>query len=253
MIARAACMGVTIWLAGVAAHAEAVVAGLSQDAIAITTNFEGSEILIFGAVRREAPPPGTAPLEVIITVQGPPRPVTVRRKDRRFGIWVNTDASEIDAAPTFYAVQTTAPLSVVLSQTEDMRHRVTLDRVIRAVGTGRADQDLFNAALIRIRSADGAYQLIEGGVRLREQTLFDTAVRLPANLTEGEYVTRIFLTRDGAVVDLYEQTIPVRKVGVERMIYTLAQDRPLIYGLLSLCIAIAAGWMASAVFRAIRR
>jgi uncharacterized protein (TIGR02186 family) len=253
MIARAACMAVTIWLAGVAAHAEAVVAGLSQDAIAITTNFEGSEILIFGAVRREAPPPGTAPLEVIITVQGPPRPVTVRRKDRRFGIWVNTDASEIDAAPTFYAVQTTAPLSVVLSQTEDMRHRVTLDRVIRAVGTGRADQDLFNAALIRIRSADGAYQLIEGGVRLREQTLFDTAVRLPANLTEGEYVTRIFLMRDGAVVDLYEQTIPVRKVGVERMIYTLAQDRPLIYGLLSLCIAIAAGWMASAVFRAIRR
>ncbi|MEM7491144.1 MAG: TIGR02186 family protein, partial [Pseudomonadota bacterium] len=38
----------------------------------------------------------------------------------------------------------------------------------------------------------------------------------------------------------------------ERFIYNLAHDRPLIYGLLSLAIAIAAGWGASAVFRLVR-
>lgn len=232
--------------------AEQVVAGLSQEAISITTNFAGSEILIYGAVRREEPPPGTAPMEVIVTVQGPSRPVTVRRKDRRFGIWVNTDASRIDAAPSFYAVASTGPLAEVLSQTEDLRHGISLGRAIRAVGTGLADQAEFNAALIRIRRAEGAYQLNDSAVRFREQTLFDTAIRLPANLTEGDYVTRIFLTRGGAVVDVHEQTIPVRKVGLERAIYTLAHERPLIYGLLSLFIAIAAGWLASAVFRYIR-
>ena len=78
------------------AQAERVVAGLSQEAIAITTNFAGSEILIYGAVQRAAPPPGAEPLEVIVTVQGPSQPVTVRRKERRFGIWVNADASQID-------------------------------------------------------------------------------------------------------------------------------------------------------------
>jgi uncharacterized protein (TIGR02186 family) len=233
-------------------RAEEVVAGLSQEAISITTNFAGSEILIYGAVRRDAPAPEGLPMEVIVTVQGPNRAATVRRKDRRFGIWVNTDASQIDRAPTFYAVSTTGPLPEILSQTEDLRHGVTLGRAIRAVGTGRVDQELFNAALIRIRTDDGAYQVNEGAVRLREQTLFDTAIRLPANLTEGEYRTRIFLTRGGAVVDVLEQSIPVRKVGLERAIYTLAHERPLIYGLLSLFIAIAAGWLASAVFRYIR-
>jgi uncharacterized protein (TIGR02186 family) len=252
MIRRVLSLAAIVLAIGVAAAAEEVVAGLSQEAIAITTDFEGSEILIYGAVRRDAPPSGAAPLEVVITVQGPLRPVTVRRKERRFGIWVNTDASRIDAAPSFYAVSTTAPLAQALSQTEDLRHRVTLAQAIRAVGTGRADQPLFNAALIRIRSEAGAYQLNEGAVRFREQTLFDTAIRLPANLTEGDYLTRIILTRGGAVVDLHEQTIPVRKVGLERWIYTLAHDRPLIYGILSLVIAIAAGWMASAVFRYMR-
>ena len=44
----------------------------------------------------------------------------------------------------------------------------------------------------------------------------------------------------------------MRKVGLERWIYNLAHERQLIYGILSLVIAIAAGWMASAVFRYMR-
>ncbi len=53
-------------------------------------------------------------------------------------------------------------------------------------------------------------------------------------------------------MDIHEKIIGVRKVGLERWIYTLAHEQPLIYGLLSLAIAIAAGWSASAVFRYIR-
>ncbi len=241
-----------LWVAIAPAEAEQVVAGLSQDAISITANFDGSEILIFGAVRREAPPPGSDPMEVIITVEGPSRPVTVRRKARRFGIWVNTDAAEIDGAPTFYAVSTTVPFGEALSHTEDLRHRVSIPWAIRAVGTEVADQAAFTDGLMRIRLNESLYQMNEGTVRFREETLFDTAVRLPANLVEGDYQTRIFLTRGGEVVDVFEQAIPVRKVGLERWIYNLAHQQPLMYGILSLVIAIAAGWVASAVFRYIR-
>jgi len=249
---RALWLAAALLVSAAAAQAEEVVAGLSQDAISITTNFEGSEILIFGAVRREAPPPGSDPMQVIITVEGPSRPVTVRRKDRRFGIWVNTDAAEVDAAPTFYAVSTTAPLTDSLSATEDLRHRVSVEQAIRAVDVGVADREAFTEALVRIRLAETQYQLNEGAVQFRAETLFDTSVRLPANLVEGDYQTRIFLTRGGDVVDIFEQAIPVRKVGLERWIYTLAHEQPLVYGILSLAIAILAGWLASAVFRYIR-
>ncbi|MGC1259467.1 MAG: TIGR02186 family protein, partial [Jannaschia helgolandensis] len=40
-----------------------------------------------------------------------------------------------------------------------------------------------------------------------------------------------------------------QKVGLERWIYALANEEPILYGLLSLFIAIVAGWGASAVFR----
>lgn len=239
-------------LAGVLpAAAEEVVAGLSHDAINITANFEGSEILIFGAVSRTAPAP-EGDLEVIITVEGPSLPVAVRRKDRRFGIWVNTDAIEVDAAPSFYAISTTSPFAETITQTEDLRHRISIPRAIRAVGVGVADGEAFTEALIRIRESEDLYQLNEGEVTLRNETLFDTSIQLPANLVEGDYRTRIILTRGGEVLDIYEQDIVVRKVGLERFIYNLAHERPLVYGIMSLTIAILAGWLASAVFRYIR-
>lgn len=248
---RLALLLATLLAAVSPAAAEEVVAGLSQDAINITTNFEGSEILIFGAVSRVAPAP-EGDLEVIITVEGPSLPVAVRRKDRRFGIWVNTDAIEVDAAPSFYAVATTSVFGDVISDTEDLRHRISIPRAIRAVGVGVADGAAFTQALIRIRESEDLYQLNEGGVTLRNETLFDTSIQLPANLVEGDYRTRIILTRGGEVLDIFEQDIAVRKVGLERFIYNLAHERPLVYGILSLTIAILAGWIASAVFRYIR-
>jgi len=240
-------------LAALPLRAEEVVLGLSKDRVAITATFEGSDILIFGAIKRETPI-SEVPLGVIITVAGPSQPVTVRRKERVLGIWVNTDAVDLDAAPTFYAVATSGPLDAVLTETEDLRHRVSIPRAIRSVGAASMASDVenFTEALIRIRERQDAYQMRENTVAFDEQTLFRSAISMPANLTEGSYRTRIFLTREGRVVSQFETVIDVRKVGVERWLFSLSREQPLIYGLMSLAIAILAGWGASAAFRLLR-
>lgn len=234
--------------------AEEVVLGLSRDQVSITTRFEGSDILIFGAVKREQPIPDGPELDVIVTVQGPSEPVMVRRKANRFGIWINTDAVEVDAAPSFYAVASSGPLTEVLNDIEDLRHKVSIGRAIRSVGAPMNIENSasFTEALIRIRQGNGLYQRLDDQVAVDQQTLFRTAIRLPANLTEGDYATRIFLARGGEVISHFETTIDVRKVGMERWLFTLSREQPLVYGLMSLAIAIAAGWGASAAFRMLR-
>ena len=62
----------------------------------------------------------------------------------------------------------------------------------------------------------------ENSVQLVEQTLFRTDVALPANLTEGHYVVRLFILRDGRVLDSQERVIDVRKAGLERFLYNLS-------------------------------
>ncbi len=233
---------------------EEVVLGLSQNRVSISADFDGSEILIFGAIKRETPIP-RQPLEVVVTIAGPSEPLIVRRKDRRFGIWINTAANRIDSAPSYYAVATSGPFNDVLRHTEDLRHKVSIPRAIRSVGAPAeiGDSRAFTRALIRIREKNNLFQMLEGAVAVEQQTLFRTSISLPANLTEGPYQTRVFLTRDGHVISQFETEIDVYKVGLERFLYNLSRSQPLVYGLLSLAIAIAAGWGASAAFRMLRQ
>ncbi len=236
-----------------AVSSEEVVLGLSQDEVAITTNFNGSEIFIFGAVKRESPIPD-GELGVIVTIAGPSVPVTVRRKERRFGIWVNTDGVEIEAAPSYYAVATSAAFDEVLSIRENLRHKVSVPSMIQSIGTPTSviDASAYVNALIRIREGSGNFQLLEGQVVVDSETLFRTRIELPAALTEGAYQTRIYLTREGEVISEYETSIDVHKVGLERWLYNLSREQPVIYGLMSLAIAIFAGWGASAAFSLLR-
>lgn len=248
-------MVVLLALALPAAAQEVIVAGMSQNRVSITADFDGSEILIYGAVKRGAPPPeDVGALEVIVTVEGPSTPVAVRRKDRVVGIWINNASVRVDSAPSFYAVATTGPLDHILSDVDNLRYGITIERMIRAIGiSDEADQaGEFVLALLRVRTNEGRYRVLEGKVELTEDTLFRTDVVLPANLTEGEYKVRLFLLRDKRVIASQERVIGVRKEGLERFVFNLAQEQPLIYGLVSLVLAALAGWGASAAFRLIR-
>ncbi len=245
-----------LWLllAGPVAATESIVTGLSENRVQITANFDGSDILIYGAVNRDAPAPVGDPLEVIITVEGPSTPLVLRRKERVAGIWINRSSVTIDAAPSFYAVTTTGPLADILSGTEDLRHKITLQYAIRAVGISAeaANAPDFVEALQRIRLQEDRFRVDERSVQLVEETLFRTDVALPANLTDGNYTVRLFILRGGKVIDSQERLIGVRKAGVERFLFNLAHQRPFVYGLLSLLMAAVAGWTASAAFRFMR-
>lgn len=252
---RAALIALLVTSGPALATGEEIVSGLSQNRVAITANFDGSEILVYGAVKREAPAPKSAPLQVIVTVEGPSTPLVIRRKERVAGIWVNTSSVTVDAAPSFYAVSTTGPIKDILSGTDDLRHKITLPHAIRAIGRASEAEGAedFLDALQRIRRANDTYRLLEGQVQLVEETLFRTDVTLPANLTEGDYKVRMFITRDGHVIDQMERVIGVRKAGLERTLFIMAHEQPLLYGLISLALAAVAGWAASAGFRLLKR
>ncbi len=235
------------------AKSEEIVLGLSRGEVAISTNFDGSEILVFGAINRERGERKPGELGVIVTILGPATSVTVRRKERKMGIWVNTESVEIGIAPSFYAVATNAPLQDILTEREDMNARISLSRAVHAVGPSDTDSTNFSDALIRIREAENIYQTLEGAVGVEQESLFYTEIALPANVAEGDYRAQIYLTRDGKIVDVYVATIPVNKVGLERWLYNLAHENAMLYGLISLLIAISAGWGASAIFASFKR
>ncbi|MFN3262705.1 MAG: TIGR02186 family protein [Pikeienuella sp.] len=235
---------------------ERVIAALSQKAVGITATFTGSQIFVFGAVERaRLPDARDDALSVIVTISGPRQAKVVRKKERVFGLWINVESVEIDEAPSFYAVAASGPLFEVLSHTEDLRHRISIERTMRVVGEAGAAADPleFQEAAIRLNRGAGVYSEAASGVEIIGRTLFQTSIDLPSNLVEGDYEARVFLLRDRQVLDRFATTLEVRKVGLERFLYTLAHEQSLLYGLLSVLVALLAGWGASEAARLLRR
>lgn len=240
-------------LVPLAAFADSIVAGLSQNRVSITASFNGSQIIVYGAIRRDSPPPAD-PTQMIVTIEGPGTPVVVRRKDRVGGIWINDASAKFKLVPSFYEVATTAPLHDILNESEDRAFGITLPQFIGPDNalSDAADRGEFSDALLRIRSVAKTYRISEGAVSLVEGTLFRTDVDLPANLIEGEYRVRIFLLRGGQVLSYGNEVIDVRRAGLERFLFSLSKQQPFLYGVIALALAAFAGWASSEVFRRLR-
>ena len=235
---------------------ETVISGISKDNIALTANFEGSEIFVFGAIRRSwALPTEPGPLDIIVTIKGPPASETIQKKSRHLGIWINDEQVSIREAPSLYAVATTRPLEGLLSATERLRYGIGMDQAVRKVGAHSelADTAPFAEALVRLRGENGLYQVDDGAVQLAEDILFQASFALPANLVEGTYLTEFFLVRNRKVVSSGSTDITVQKAGLERWLYNMSQNLPLLYGIMSVAIALFAGWLAALAFGANRR
>ena len=227
-----------------------VVAGLSQHNVPLTTDFSGSELFIYGGIR---PDPGHEKdkLDVIVAVSGPPGPVNVRKKQRQFGIWINGPTVKIDSAPSFFAVASSGEFRDIVSYTDDLLFNISLEHFIELIDAPDwvEDRDEYIEAVRRIRNAEGLYTSLPSTVIIRENTMFETRIQLPANLTEGDYTARIFLVRDKKVQDVFTDTIEVRRAGLGQLVYSSAQDYPALYGIVSILVALIAGWSASAFFR----
>ena len=178
-------------------QAEEIVSGVSQSGVSITTNFDGASILVYGAALRDTPAPTWPLMEVIITVEGPSTPLVIRKKDHVAGIWLNRGAVKITAAPSFYAVASTKPVADILLPAEDAKYHITIPQTIDPAAAPSAEQAPYIEALQRIRQASGSFVLAPDSVLLLRQSLFRTDISLPANLVEGPYMVRIFLTRGG--------------------------------------------------------
>jgi uncharacterized protein (TIGR02186 family) len=246
------------WLAAlllmVAAPAAAqprLIADVSQSRIDIEYSFAGAELLIFGAIQY---PRGRVPEdvpEIAVIVRGPPESITVRRKERVLGIWMNVDAVRFETAPAFYAVATSAPSTHLTDERTAAIYELGLDHLQLSPASGNPPEETrtFEAGLIDLRKRAGLYSEAAGGVDIVEGVLYRARVNIPSDVPVGDYVAEVYLVQEGEVLARAAQEITIDKSGFERAIYVAAQDHELAYGLFAVALALISGWAASGIAR----
>ena len=224
-------------------HDTVSIADLSEDLIAITTGFTGTDVLLFGTTAGAG--------DVIVVVRAPESEVVVRRKARISGVWLNADSLAFDNVPGFYHVAATRPVGDLLPEPILASEQIGAEHLAVRPQTSVSESELanFTAALIRNKQRAGLFNGQLGEVRLRDRRLFRTEVELPSSVPTGTYRVTVYLVANGEIIDRTETPLEVRKSGFEATVFEFANQHAPIYGVIAILIALAAGWFAGVVFR----
>ena len=229
-----------------AAQASTLVADLDLDKVAITTDFNGESLLLFGAVSA-----GTTS-DIIVIFKGPDVTLASRKKEQVSGIWMNRQTIIWQDAPSFYHIFSNRALNSVLSEQQQASLQIGADHIgLRTSDAGLNPEEtkLWRSALTRNMTDRGLWQVNEQNVSIIRGALFRAPVELPANIVPGEYEVRVLHVQDNQLIAEDITYITVAKTGIGAMIYGFAHNYSIFYGFFAVFFAVFAGWLAAAVFR----
>lgn len=229
------------------AQTETVEIDTSTREIFIEPDFDGADIVIFGSVdNSKQDTSASGYYDIIIVIRGPAETIITRKKERVAGIWVNGSERTFEKAPSFYGILSTRPIDDIADK-ETLR-RFDIDFDPTPLEQIRTPRDHFEEALIRLKQKRGMYVKAPFKVVFLGRSLFRATIRMPAYVVEGNYTTQIYLFHAGKLLSWDKSLLEVRKVGLERYLYTLASDRPWSYGILAVIVAIASGFLGWTLF-----
>ena len=230
-----------------AAQENTLIADVSQDDVAITTTFHGTQLLLFGAVS------GQSGDEIVIIISGPEGKIATRRKEKIGGIWVNRDSVIWKNAPSYYQIFSTGTLADAADNETRRALEIGYQNLpLRTEKTNLPKDEvntLWRDALARTLQGEALWEVHENSVSLQADALFRVTVPLPKNIRPGDYDVRVLHFRDGVLLAENENNISVAKRGIGALIYRFAHEYSIFYGIFAVLFAVASGWLAAVAFR----
>lgn len=232
---------------------EGIQIGLSTDVVYITSDFSGTDLTIFGALEN----PSTQVLrqgryDIVVVLEGPPRPTVVRKKNRVLGMWMNTESVAFKDVPASYSLAMTRRPQDITDPASYRRLALRASNMHLQPLSPNIDETTlteFSNALLNRKEAAGLYAERIGGVQFLSQSLFRATLYIAPHVPVGTHRARAFLFRNGVFVKETSTGLTIRKAGLEQRLYEYAHNDGFTYGVLAVLLAMLTGWLGSVIFR----
>jgi hypothetical protein len=257
----------------VARGEEATSLSISPETVQVGLNFAGSDVAINGTAPADA--------EIILTVDGPPDSVKMKKMGKVMGLfWMTVDQAKVQNFPCFHVVLSSRQVDELLSREQQVELGVdpgatailSEARVVGASDGSPLSEEKATEFALALRDTyikDGRYapcvschsvplqdrtahmnaMPTSNGVTRLDGDRWNTSIDLASDAALGDYSVRVYYVKDGQVVGSDAATFNVEKVGVVGWLGSMAQDHAAAYASMSLGIVIAVGMVIGYVSR----
>ena len=220
---------------------------ITPQKVTISTLYNGQTI----SVKTELPK-GT---EVALSCEGPEKTLTLMRKGRVCGLWMNVGEIVFHKVPTLYLLQTSKKIEEIYGQ--DTVHEIGLgyeslcSRAQLEKSGKEAKVNLFSQ-LVKLKESENLYSVSEGTIKITHakdnSDQMTTTFHLPPKAQPGEYKINLFELNNSEAILLNSQTVTVEKTGLTTYLSSLAINHGLLYGFIAVIIAVISGLAVGILF-----
>ena len=239
-------LALVIFVCFVPTHASALTVDVTPGKIPITIGYHGTKLTVKGS--------GLNTEDVIVQIHSQLGEEHLKYKGKAGGIfWMKLGNIVFKDVPKVYLVYSTRDIHDMLPPKTCKELAIGYDALkSRAkIKTDMKDfeRDTWIVEFLKFMEEEHLYHEEDGIVKVdRENHTFSVDIDWPFEAPPGEYFVEVFAVKDGQVVDKAEARIRVERVGLIRQLSHMAFERPALYGIIAIIVAIVAGFGVGMVF-----
>ena len=228
-----------------------IVSNIDKKEIELTTRFDGSKILVFGALAETKNNPS-----LVIELVGPKQDMTIRKKSKIWGIWVKKDYAKFERVPSFYQINST---NLNSDKRGDISNRKLEKYFFSKLKSNEAntqkklDKKKYFDELLRLKKNINNIRFFEGEISVLQKKLFFSTIELPQKIFPGEYKVIISLLDENyEVIKSSDELVKVSKTGIQKFLSFNSANNSTFYGIFSVMLALFLGFSAAQIFRLLK-
>ncbi|SDO56231.1 TIGR02186 family protein [Desulforhopalus singaporensis] len=230
---------------------QAMAVHVSPEQVKISATYDGQDVFVTGEVQGDE--------EAVVQIVGHSTAAEFARKGKVGGVlWMTVEHIRIGNAPNVYLLYLPKTLDDWRLHSDPRWNSLNLDfstllAKARIEPEPQNKEALFND-FIKLKTRDSLYQLVGDAVRYTSDSggnkEFKARIHIPAKIPVAAYEVRVLrIKKDGQVAAIEKGKLELEETGFPEFIRKMAFKNSLLYGVLSVGIAILAGLFMGILFR----
>lgn len=195
--------------------------------------------------------------DIIVKITSPEGHQTLKKKGKVAGIlWMNVGDLKFEHTPDLFIIRSTNKIEDILNEEEIDKYILNYPALMKNVEISpdmdEPDKIKWFDEFVKFKEASSLYDLSFGGVETAangEAQSYQISLEWPYQAAPGDYTVMIYEVKDKKIINNTSSIITVQQTGIVKTLSEMAKNNGALYGIISIVIALAAGFGVGIIFR----